>query len=460
MSRVLALIILIMGVAALVPQDVLSVGSFPDVLNSNATTDDPSASDTYPRLATDGNGNWVTVWQSDDHLDFTTLGYADIFVARSSDDGATWSQATYLNNNAPTVFAIDWDPDIATGNGVWIAVWRSGDAVGGIGGDWDILYSRSLDNGATWSAPRPLNANAASESDGGGKLATDGTGTWIAILGLTGGLHTTRSIDNGANWSTPVQFSPDGGGADIATDGAGTWITEWSSAAAAGPDSDIEFSRSTDAGVTWSDPSLLNINAFTDGTFDNDYDPQVQSGGPGAWLSVWTSTDDQGGTIGVDQDILYTTCDLGIDQDCDGVPTLSDNCPDQLNPDQSEVDGDGVGDVCDADADGDGIPENADGAGEPGDNPCTGGNTVDCDDNCAGLFNASQVDADGDGVGNACDACPQDAADDVDGDGICAGNNPCSGGETANCTDNCPNDANANQADTDGDGIGDACDLD
>ena len=51
------------------------------------------------------------------------------------------------------------------GLGTWVAVWQSGDSLGGTIGwrDWDILVARSTDDGATWTAPVPLNTNAASD---------------------------------------------------------------------------------------------------------------------------------------------------------------------------------------------------------------------------------------------------------------------------------------------------------
>ncbi len=70
-----------------------------------------------------------------------------------------------------------------------------------------------------------------------------------------------------------------------------------------------------------------------------------------------------------------------------------------------------------------------------------GDSFTDAQDNCPEDFNPIQTDTDGDGIGDACDP-------DIDGDGV------------ANGADNCPFDFNPGQEDMDNDGIGDLCDPD
>jgi MYXO-CTERM domain-containing protein len=71
-------------------------------------------------------------------------------------------------------------------------------------------------------------------------------------------------------------------------------------------------------------------------------------------------------------------------------------------------------------------------------------------DNCPDVANAGQADTDDDGLGNRCDNCASvenDGQLDSDGDGL------------GNRCDNCAQERNPEQADDDGDGRGNRCDL-
>lgn len=128
------------------------------------------------------------------------------------------------------------------------------------------------------------------------------------------------------------------------------------------------------------------------------------------------------------------------DQDEDGVGDNTDNCRMTANDDQADVDGDGKGDVCDPDSDNDGLSDVAE--NELGtsihlkDTDADG--AIDAVDNCPLMANANQADADGDSMGDACDT-------DDDNDGY------------LDISDNCPKHASNDLTDTNSDGIGDIC---
>ena len=114
------------------------------------------------------------------------------------------------------------------------------------------------------------------------------------------------------------------------------------------------------------------------------------------------------------------------------------------------------------DTDNDGISDDGDNTGLTGDHPCIGGNTLNCDDNCPAVYNpdqkdtchsgigdACQADTEGDGIMDACDNClTVDNPDQANGDSDVFGN----------ACDNCPTVDNPDQANDDSDVLGNACD--
>ncbi|MFZ4578076.1 MAG: thrombospondin type 3 repeat-containing protein [Myxococcota bacterium] len=133
-------------------------------------------------------------------------------------------------------------------------------------------------------------------------------------------------------------------------------------------------------------------------------------------------------------------CEAPPDQDKDGIPDSSDNCPTTPNPDQLNTDGKGPGDACEPplDTDADGKPDaqdncpsipnplqedkNNNGVGDICEPPDADGDLVpDGQDNCKVMANPSQTDQDGDGVGDPCDNCQKvinSGQEDSDGDGV------------------------------------------
>jgi len=152
------------------------------------------------------------------------------------------------------------------------------------------------------------------------------------------------------------------------------------------------------------------------------------------------------------------------DTDADGIgDNCGDNCPRVSNPDQTDSDNDSYGDACDSDDDNDGFDDPVDNCpldANLGQADTDGDGAGDACDNCRNDPNPDQSNVDGDSQGDVCDddADNDGIFDDGDGSGT-KGDNPCMGGATTNCDDNCPLDQNADQADANSNAVGDVCEV-
>ena len=387
----------------------------PQLLNTNGNTD--TGFDANPTVASDGAGHWIVAWESDENLGGTAGTDSDIFVARSSDNGANWTSPELLNSNGNTDGGGDGAVRIVSDQaGSWVAAWYSEENLDGTAGtDLDIFVARSTDNGLSWTAPALLNLDGSSDTahDALPHLSTD-AGHWVAtwasavtLLETQGGpvdVLVARSADGGATWTTPALLASNadantalGEFMSVAPGGGGHWLAAWPSSqdlgGSAGIDLDIFVAASGDNGATWTTPALLNTNG--EGDLGMDIAPQILTDGNGNWVAGWASTENLNGTAGTDADIFFATTD---DIDGDGVNDFSDAFP--LDPLEAfDTDGDGTGNNADLDDDGDGLPDTVE-----------TGTGVYVSPSNTGTFSLI-ADSDGDGLLDGVDLSPLDGAD-------------------------------------------------
>jgi hypothetical protein len=278
------------------------------LVNSNANGD--TSLDVRPRIACDGRGNCVAVWESQP----ASGGDNQIFSARTVDGGKTWEPAfeiSVLRNGSSDSF-----PAIATDQaGNWMAMWNEDDLSGSA---CKILMARSTDNGVTWTIPEfVISDDLPLEQCNGTQpgLATSGAGVWmvaVASSGVSGDeVLAVSSRDNGLSWGSTALIASGSltvgtNRVDLVSDRSGNWVTAWSARIVElGNDGDILASRSQDGGQSWTAPVLLNVTDTLQASGDGGQ--TLATNGRGLWMGNWSSNHALDRTIGSDIDILFAT---------------------------------------------------------------------------------------------------------------------------------------------------------
>jgi hypothetical protein len=145
-----------------------------------------------PHLAIDPSGGVNIVWQA-----FDPTGMQTVFV-RSTDFGVTFSPRIIVSGSSTLAQA----PSIASDqNGLIHVAWQDG-----VSGSNEILFSRSTDQGGTFSAPVQVSAGPGPATTP--EVAADRLGgvnvVWVDQSTGTGQVVISRSTDSGVTFSTPA----------------------------------------------------------------------------------------------------------------------------------------------------------------------------------------------------------------------------------------------------------------
>ena len=254
-------------------------------------------------------------------LAFTSDAY-DLFIGSSTDSGDSWIWRDNIDpikiNEVADTYKEFYYPKAATDNKGNIIVVMQSEYYEAFGGEYDVVYSYSNDNGATFSPINLINGNDTADSryDEEPRIVTDGNGQWVAIwysgedtlsneltgLGNDGDIVYAVSTDNGVTFSTPKSIG-DFAFTDAASDrmpgiaiNENIWTVVWAIqrdlTGGSATDEDIAYSYSEDKGVTWTAPAYLNSSATTDANDQTDYFPQIAMNSSGFAVTTWAGRKD------------------------------------------------------------------------------------------------------------------------------------------------------------------------
>jgi len=269
---------------------------------------------THPQTVMDANWNLYSVWADDrdNNAEF------EVFFARSSDTGRTWSLPNLNLSQSPSPYYLY--PWLAADESGLYVVWQ-----GWSGGTWKLFQTRSTDRGATWSVPIQVpgitvvnDFNSGINSGPQPKLAVDSRsnpGTTYLYLAwadnATGTIQIklARSTDFGASFQDLgiVDKNPDNVNRNpfIALDDAGWLHCAWARGTG-GTNQDphpwVGYNRSTDRGETFLAEDII-VNDDVTGVYRGN--PSVTySSSNGYVLVSWEDSRRAGGNA--DPDIWFS----------------------------------------------------------------------------------------------------------------------------------------------------------
>ncbi|MCP4249295.1 MAG: exo-alpha-sialidase [bacterium] len=218
-----------------------------------------------PSITVDDNQRIHVAWHTGDSP-LTTQ--PKVFYTRSVDNGANFEAPRQLNPAMPYRPAV-WPRFLVRGtSGDTVAVaWRSADAALL---DWDADVAVSTDGGATFSVETPAHNPNFDEQDPESVVDTAGNVHLAYHIGPgANGIQYLRRVAGTGLWTTPVTLSPDAGAyLGWAYDSIGVlwllWKDQRDSVNAIDARSDLMARSSVDGGINWGTAEFITDRCFTE----------------------------------------------------------------------------------------------------------------------------------------------------------------------------------------------------
>lgn len=158
---------------ALLHTDTGAAGSYPRVSEVEISTGDNAA---QPSLSSDGNGGFLLTWQE------KAADAASLHFMRLGADGRVLDKGSIAQSSGGAAWFVNWAdfPSLCVlDNGDWVTFWLQKSGAGVYA--YDILLTRSIDEGASWSSPIRLNRDNTRTEHGFVSLVPVGEDRVLAI---------------------------------------------------------------------------------------------------------------------------------------------------------------------------------------------------------------------------------------------------------------------------------------
>ena len=228
-----------------------------------------------PRIAVDHPGNVHIAWNEE------VSGNTEVYYIRSTDSGSTWSPALNLSNYSPASdrpFFIGAEAAPSTNLHILWTRYESGNT--------ETILRTSSDSGVTWTAPVEI---ASVPGFKGPVVTVDASGNlnavWEDNSSGNNEIYFSRVTDLNAGWSVTVNISNNGGNSRepaVAVDPDGYIHSAWRDDS--GGSDWVYVSRSSDSGATWNSPTGLNNSP-------DPREISIQPGNSGELFIFWKELD-------------------------------------------------------------------------------------------------------------------------------------------------------------------------